>query len=234
MPLLPEIDLDINIDHVIRAQGADPEIIQGRNPRLVKAATTALEMGYPLLEPLVLYEEYKIDSLRHETLKFVEGGALKGKLVAQHLSSAKSVIIILCTVGIKLEKESIGLISSDPVAGLALEGVGSAAVEILANSACNHFEQMAAKKNMGTTIPLSPGMMGWPVDQGQTQIFSLLDAEQIDVRLTTSYLMLPRKSLTFAIGIGVNILDEGTSCDYCNMKETCRYQDHYKVLTSKS
>ena len=227
MPLLPEIDLNITIDHVIRAQGADPEIIRDRNPQLIKAAKTALKLGFPLLEPQVLYEEFKIDSLRHETLNLTEGGVLKGKLVAQHFSSAESVIIMLCTVGMKLEKESIGLLSSDPVAGLALEGVGSAAVEILANSACNHFEQMAAQKNMETTIPLSPGMMGWPVDQGQPQIFSLLNSEQIDVRLTASHLMLPRKSLTLSIGIGANILAQGTTCDYCNMKETCQYQDHY-------
>lgn len=227
MPLLPEIRLDINIDHVIRAQGADPEIIRGRNPQLVKVAKLALEQGYPLLEPQVLYKEFKVASLRHETLNFAEGGELKGKLIAQHLNSAESVIIMLCTVGMKLEKESAGLITSDPVAGLALEGLGSAAVEILANSACNYFEQVAAEKALGTTIPLSPGMIGWPVDQGQPQIFSLLDAEQIDVRLTPSHLMLPRKSLTLAIGIGANVLAEGTSCDYCNLKETCQYQDHY-------
>ncbi len=227
MPLLPKIELEISTDHVIRAQGADPEIIRGRNPQLVAVAKLAIEQGYPLLEPRVLYKEFKVASLRHETLNFIEGGNLKGNLIAQHFSSAESVIIMLCTVGMKLENESVGLITSDPVAGLAFEGVGSAAVEILANSACNYFEQKAAEKNLGTTIPLSPGMTGWSVDQGQPQIFSLLDAEQIDVTLTPNHLMLPRKSLTLAIGIGANIKANGTSCDYCNLKETCQYQDHY-------
>jgi len=70
-------------------------------------------------------------------------------------------------------------------------------------------------------------MVGWPVDKGQPQIFTLLDAAEIGVKLTPSYLMLPRKSLSLAIGIGSNVLVEGTTCDYCTMKDTCQYQNHY-------
>jgi len=227
VPLLQDIDLKVSVDEVIRSQGADPKIIRGRNPHLVKVAEKALEEGLPFLKPQVLYREFTVDSLRHETLSFCEGGTIKGKLVAQHMAAAEKVVIILCTVGPTLEKNSGKLVSTNPVAGLALEGVGSAAVEAIANAACNYFENRAKENGLNTTIPLSPGMVGWPVDEGQPQIFTLLDAVEIGVELTPSYLMLPRKSLSFAIGIGSNVLVEGTTCDYCTMKDTCQYQNHY-------
>jgi hypothetical protein len=76
-------------------------------------------------------------------------------------------------------------------------------------------------------------MQGWPVEVGQRQIFEILNPSQIDIQLTASYLMIPRKSLSMVIGLGSNILEKGTTCDYCSMKETCRYQDHYHQLIPK-
>jgi len=233
LPLLKDIEFEIDVDHVLRAQAADPKVIRQRSPHLVKVAEKALEVGFPLLEPLVLYEKLMPESFKHETLKLSNGGKLGGQLVAQHLPPAEEVIVILSTVGFRLEAHSVELVKTDPVAGLALEGVGSAGVEALANAACNYFEMQALEEQKKTTIPLSPGMAGWPVDQGQSEIFSLINSSEINVTLTASHLMLPRKSLSMVIGIGENILAEGTTCDYCNMKETCRYQDNYTATLNQ-
>jgi hypothetical protein len=69
-------------------------------------------------------------------------------------------------------------------------------------------------------------MVGWPVEQGQPQIFDLLDAGEIGVQLNESTMMLPRKSLTFVLGIGKELMAGGRTCDYCSLKETCWYRDH--------
>jgi hypothetical protein len=227
VPLLEDIKFEIGVDDVLRAQGADPAVIRERKPHLVEIAKRALEEGYSLLQPMLLYERLAAQSFKHETMKLANGGSLRGRLIAQHLAPAEEVIIILSTVGFPLEERSAELVKTDPVGGLAMEGVGSAGVEALANAACNYFEKEALKRGKSTTIPLSPGMEGWPVDQGQTEIFSLIDSKAIGITLTPSYLMLPRKSLSMVIGIGEDILVKGTTCDYCSMKETCRYQNHY-------
>jgi hypothetical protein len=39
--------------------------------------------------------------------------------------------------------------------------------------------------------------------------------------------MVPRKSLTMVMGIGAELQSAGKTCDFCAMRETCRYQDHY-------
>src|SRR4030066_422408 len=109
----------------------------------------------------------------------------------------------------------------------ALEGAGAAAVEALANAACLYFEKQAAEDGLQASIPFSPGMMDWSVSDGQPQIFQLLGEAGSIVNLTPSYLMIPRKSLTMVMGIGADLKSSGRTCDYCTMRGTCRYQDHY-------
>ncbi|MEJ2757795.1 MAG: hypothetical protein P8046_04855, partial [Anaerolineales bacterium] len=117
---------------------------------------------------------------------------------------------------------------SDPVFGIALDGVGSAAAEQIANAVCADFVAQAARDGLQASIPLSPGMVNWEVDIGQPEIFQILDASEIGVSLTTSGLMLPRKSLSMLIGFGQEMSIQGNTCDYCAMKETCNYSEHYQ------
>lgn len=230
MPILDDWEISIDIDQVLRGQGADPQIIRERSPKIVEAAEWALSEGLCLIQPRVLYESYEIEELRHEKLRLENGSELTGKLIAQHFGPASSVVIVLCTIGSTLESRSSEVSSEDLLLGLALDGLGSAAVEILANASCNHFETQAGSINQSTSIPLSPGMLGWTVEVGQREIFDLLDSTKIDVSLTESMLMIPKKSLTHVLGMGADILELGTSCDYCSLRETCRYQDHYAAV----
>ncbi len=225
---LEKIPLKIDVDQILRAQGgADPQILRKRRPKLVKIAEQALEQGRPFLDTRVIFREVAVISIRHERLLLEYQGELKGKLVAQHLAPAEKIIVILCTIGARLEEYSLQIIKSDPVLGLALEGVGSAAVEALANAVCIYFGEKATKENLGSTIPLNPGMIGWPLEQGQSQIFNLLDTKEFGIKLTPSYLMLPRKTLSMVIGVGPDVKAGGTTCDYCKMKETCQYRHQY-------
>lgn len=227
MPVWQAEVLDFDIDAVLRGQGADPGAIRARNPRLVEIAGRALEVGRNLLEPKTLYRELDVDVLRHERLVLTNGQFLSGTLVSNHLGPARRVALILCTVGDALEAHAAEVSRDDIVFGLALDGVGSAAVEALAHAACKYFEDQAEEQGFQSSIPISPGMVGWPVDKGQPEIFNILEPEQIDVHLTEYGLMIPRKSLTMVVGFGPQMITAGQTCDYCAMRETCRYQDHY-------
>ena len=227
MPILDIQDLDFDVDAVLRGQGADPDAIRSRSPRLVNIAERALEEGRALLEPQTLYRELDVEKLCHERLVLGGGLFLTGKLVSEHLGSAGRVVLILCTVGESLESHVADVFKDDAVYGLALDGVGSAAVEALANAACNYFEDQAVRLGLQTSIPISPGMVGWTVDAGQPEIFSILEPAQINVSLSKYGLMTPRKSLTMALGFGPTMHTSGRTCDYCAMRATCRYQDHY-------
>jgi len=225
MPILTQWKLDLDADAVLRGQGADPDILRSRRPRLFEIAVQALEDALPLIHTQVLYEHFPVESILHARVRLPGDRELKGEALTQHLSPAQEVLAVICTIGNELEELATRVMESEMVRGLALYGVGSAAVEALANAACQRFEVEAAERGWHTTIPLSPGMIGWSVEEGQPQIFSLLDGSQIGVELTSSAIMLPMKSLSLVLGLGPELDRQGRPCDYCGMAEICKYQN---------
>jgi hypothetical protein len=233
MPILDKWELPLTTNEVLRAQGADPEALLLRRPGLAVSTDQAISKGKSILHPLVLYEKYAVKAFVHERLELWSNSNnpgkayLSGKLIAQHLSRSQVIIVMLCTIGSELDETVSSLFKVDPMSGLALDGVGSAAVENLAIQACNYFENQAKADGFKTTMPLNPGMVGWPVEDGQPQIFSLLDSDLINVSLTESCMMTPNKSLSMVLGLGNDVTAIGSSCDYCSLKGVCKYQNHY-------
>ncbi len=227
MTLLRDWDLELHVDHVLRAQGADPQVIRGRKPQLAAVAERALHEGLGDISPIVAYDKFAVEGLRHETLELEGGGRLHGPLIGQHLAGARRVIVAVCTVGEGIDARIRQVMDNDPVLGLALDGLGSAATEALASDAASRFEREAAAEGLETTIPLSPGMIGWEVAEGQAQIFALIDPTPAGISLTENGMMVPRKSISFVLGIGPGLATRTRACDLCTLHETCRYQDHY-------
>lgn len=217
-------DLELDADAVLRGQGADPQIVRGRRPRLVEIAAQALAGSRFLLEPQVFLRKLAVRSLRHEKLELEAGHSIKGAWITEQLAPAESVYAIICTVGQKIETEASRNMDTDMVLGLAMDGVGSAGVEALATLVCKQIENQAAQAGLQTTVPFSPGMLEWSVDEGQPIIFNILAEINSVVELTPSYLMRPCKSLSMLLGVGAELGAKGSTCDYCAMQGTCKYR----------
>ncbi|MGD2039397.1 MAG: hypothetical protein PVH11_01135 [Anaerolineae bacterium] len=224
MPDLTTFDLRLTIDDVLRAQGGDPVAIRARRPAFADLAERALDEGLPLLQPRLTQRRLAVQHLLHECLALAGGAVLSGPLVTQHLASASEVVVMLCTIGLDLETRADEVMAEDMLYGLALDGVGSAAVEALAVAACHYVEQQAADQGWRASVPINPGMVGWPVGEGQQQIFNILAAAAKEITLTATGMMIPRKSLSMVLGLGTNVSDGGSSCDYCSMGDRCRYR----------
>lgn len=227
MPIIDDWELALDIDQVLRGQGARPETIREQSPKLVNLAERAFAEGTPLLRPRLIYSQLELKTVIHERLLLPGGGKLQGGLLAQHLSPAEEIVLVVCTIGEAIDSAIAEAFKADTLFGLSLDGLGNAAVEDLANQACSYFEQMARAKQLEVSIPLSPGMEGWPVEAGQDQIFGLVPAQKIGVKLNRSWMMSPNKSLSMVIGMGEHLAGGGKQCDFCMLNETCRYQDHY-------
>jgi len=227
LSVLRNWELSIDVDRVLRAQGADPEVVRARQSAALGIAEEAISLGSGLLEPAVSSATFVVTEFRHQQLSLVGGGHLAGPLIAEHFPAAKSVVVALCTIGPALEAAVAGCFAEDPAMSVALDAVGSAAVDLLATAVCQQVDEQAEADGLRTTIPLSPGLVGWPLANGQRQLFALLDAGSVGVSLTESSLMMPQKSTSLAIGIGPDVEHAGEACDYCSMAATCRYrQDH--------
>ena len=226
MPILREIPISIDEDQVIRFQGAPAAVIRKRRPELVEKARAAVEEGMALIQPAILYRELAVEGLRHDKL-FLEGGhVMSSVLIAQHLGPAQSVIVALCTIGSDLERAAAERFAQDALMGHALDALGSAAVEALVTAFCGQIAVRVESEGLQVSSPLSPGMEGWSIDTGQTEIFQILNSEEIGVKLLKSYLMAPVKTVSVVFGLGEEIEAAESLCDFCVMRDHCLYRDH--------
>ena len=62
------------------------------------------------------------------------------------------------------------------------------------------------------------------MELGQPQIFALVDPSKAGVKLTSGGMMIPKKSVSFVVGLGPE-MSQANMCSVCSLKETCRYQN---------
>jgi hypothetical protein len=223
MELLDDFLLTLSEDDVLHGEGADPAIVRAKRPILLKAASDALQEGSKILHPAALFHKIPIIEHRHEQLLLEGGKDLVSPLVARHLAGAEQIMLAVCTIGPGLEDLVTSLMEKNPLLGLALDGLGNAAVEKTAQTVCERIGKQAQSKGLTTSGPLSPGESEWPVGIGQPQIFSLIDPSQIGIKLTSGGMMIPKKSISFVLGIGTE-MERTDQCVLCSMREKCRYR----------
>jgi hypothetical protein len=227
-----ELSLNLTAEDILKAQGGDPSLIRKRKPKLYEIAKWAVREGNPLVDLKVIQKTYAIQRFVHEKLALKNADDnknyyLSGPLIARHLALAEEVTAIVCTIGESVETIAAEVMNSDPLHGWALDSFGSAAVELHSEKIYKNIESLANAKGKNTSFPLSPGMVGWPVEVGQRELFNLLEPSKIGVSLNDSYQMYPAKTLSLIIGTGRKGLNNGKTCDYCAMNATCQYQNHY-------
>jgi hypothetical protein len=214
----------LDTDGVLRAQGADAARVRARSPRLVAVAERALKEGAALLEPRLTYRLLQVRRREPGGLVLEGGGSLTGPLAAQTLSGSSSVVVVAATIGGRLEARVSRTFGLDLPYALALDGLGSHAVQTLSLSARNLARELAGRERLRATAPVSPGMAGWPLEAGQQEIFRLLDPVLSGVRLTAGGWMLPRKSLSMVFGLGTEAGGRGEICDACTSRDSCRHR----------
>jgi hypothetical protein len=226
MPVIYDRKIQIDVDDVLRGQGAIPETVRKRSPKLVTIAEKSLIEAQELIKPIVIYKELAVESYAHETLTLSDGSKLTGEYVKKFLHNSTKVIIAACTISEDLQDRVDEIVDNDIVYALALNGAGSSAVEKLATDICDYFEKNAEAEGLTTTVPLNPGMIGWPVEIGQNQIFNILSSESDEIVINQNAIMHPFKSLSFVIGVSPENQEKVTPCDICSLRGSCIYHKH--------
>jgi hypothetical protein len=139
---------------------------------------------------------------------------------------AAGLAIGLVTAGGAVETRVAGLMDSGDVAGaLLLDAVGSAVAE----EAADLLSAQVAGPAAGSTavdVPcrLSPGYGDWPLS-AQPLLFKRLPHRALGIELLPSLLMLPRKSISFAMWLGATDMPaQGRAgCARCALPH-CRYR----------
>jgi hypothetical protein len=155
--------------------------------------------------------------------------ALVSRAVAEETGMPEpgdSTAVAVVTIGPALEEE----ISSNASRGalldaLVLDAIGSAAAEAAADALNLELCAIARSRGLEATPRVSPGYGAWDT-ACQPRLLDLLPIDQLGIRLTSGAMMVPRKSVSFALRLerpGVALPHAPTRCDRCGLVR-CRHR----------
>ena len=182
-------------------------------------------------EPLAENVEKEIREAMSEAERLIDpkgiylitaGKELPGSTIFDHLAK---VAFCICTIGPALEEKVTELSGSGKLLkAVILDSVGSVCAEATASYIDRVIAAKAAEIKLKTSCRASPGYGDWNIKE-QRSVFDLLDGTKIGVSLTPSSMMVPRKSISFAIDIAEKParMRSENSCRNCEM-DTCAYR----------
>jgi hypothetical protein len=228
MKIIKDIKLNIDMEEVLRYQGYSKKRVKKPNQNILKITEEEINRGYNLFKPQGIYRWIKIDSFISEEEIELDGGHIFkfSKSIIDQLKGASYLLVGVVTIGDFLEKKVSELFSQGEYPrALALDAVGTVAVEDFSREVRKLSRQEVKEQGFKTSRHFSPGYGGWEVSQ-QDIIFKSIPADNIGVVLTKGYMMLPQKSLSWAIGVGKEIIapsEEDNNCGNCQSK-CCNYK----------
>lgn len=199
-------EISVKRDEIARCLGYGQNLI----PTRVAAMIDEIEKSAPkLVEPACAYRMMTNDEYFH----------------SHYVCHIGALVVCLVTIGPKLE-EMVGEYkdAGDLSRALILDSYGSAAAEAAAQAAETIVREKVAESGLKCSSRFSPGYGGWNVAE-QKWLFAALEGDALGVRLTEGCMLVPRKSITFAMTVGDQPVDMRDSevCEYCGMVN-CRFR----------
>jgi cobalamin-dependent methionine synthase I len=119
----------------------------------------------------------------------------------QVFANAVKVAFCICTIGPDLEAAGSAFIeANDMLRGFMLDSFGSEAAEEVAQQSDGIIALHARELGLWPSKRYSPGYGSWDIRE-QKYVFSLLPTESLGVKLSESFMMIPRKSVSFRINL---------------------------------
>ena len=229
MKIIRDIRIKINEEEVLRYQGYSKNKMKKPNRIILKITQEEIEQGYHLFEPKVIYFKLMVKKITSEERINLENGLYLeiNDSMFNLLRGASYLVFGVVTIGSSLENKVSEFFSQEEYPrALALDAVGTVAVENLSRYVRNLVCQKTKDKNFQTTRYFSPGYSDWGISH-QKEIFKIIPAYKIGVKLNDSCMMIPKKSLSWVLGVGKNIItpskEEGHSCKTCQAKN-CQFR----------
>ncbi len=112
---------------------------------------------------------------------------------------ADTVAVAAVTIGPALEDESARRSASGALLdALVLDAIGSAAAEAAADALNLELCSVARSRHLEAAPRVSPGYAGWDT-ACQPRLLALLPTGELGIELTSGAMMVPRKSVSFAV-----------------------------------
>ncbi|MFB0502008.1 MAG: vitamin B12 dependent-methionine synthase activation domain-containing protein [Candidatus Bathyarchaeia archaeon] len=199
------------------------ETLKGQKKEII----SMIEESRGLVEPKAVYTYLELVKIAGNNVRLESGDVLKGVILADMLKRGQKVAPYVVTIGTKLEDCASKLARENVFLSYVLEQIGNYALEI----AKGNIKLLVEKKLGDRVSDFGPGegtgkLFG--IEQ-QAVLFRILQpSKNVGVRLTPSYLMIPRKSMS---GVFAVTDEEYIACQYCPKKcehRTSAFKGEYR------
>ena len=153
---------------------------------------------------------------------YAAGRDLPGSTI---FASLDRMAFCVCTIGPALEAEVTRLSAAGEILkAVALDAIGSVAAEAAAAAVNARIAAEAAREGLKTSCRASPGYGDWDVRE-QAALFALVPGGRIGVNLSETFMMSPRKSVSFAVHVAAEParLRSENSCESCGRSD-CQFR----------
>ena len=190
------------------------DILKGRKTEV----ESLIEKSREWLEPKAVYTCIEVTEIEGDKVQLENGATLKSIILGEVLKLGQTTAPHAVTIGSRFDDRLSKLGKENIVLGWILDRIGNYALRIARRNLRDRVEEGLG----GEVSNFSPGtgtgeLFG--IEQ-QAVLFQILQPpKNIGVKLTSSYLMVPRKSVS---GVFAVVDKEYIACQYCPRK--CEYR----------
>lgn len=188
-------------------------------PELIAEIKAFSDQAIVTLRPCVVLQRFDIDN------QFVLTGsrfAPQGSDIRKMLAPCRQAVLLAATLGAESERMLLRQQARSSESALLLDAVLSAAIEAVCDEQENALREALRRDGLYLSDRFSPGYGDMPI--GQTgEICAVLDTgRSIGLTVSSSGIMMPRKSVTAIMGISDQPVKRRVSaCDTCSARERC-------------
>jgi hypothetical protein len=182
------------------------KLLGGRKRRGISRGTASkidrLEDEFAaLIRPTLYYRHGRISSAAKGSVHIEEGCTFRSPKLSKALSNCMEAVCFIATIGEGIDEEIRRFQGQNRFSkAYILDAMGSLAIESIVDQFQERMKARYQAEGKDVSLRFSPGYCDWPILE-QKKLFHFFDAFQLDVKLTDSCLMQPRKSVSGVFGV---------------------------------
>lgn len=171
-------------------------------PRSTRLKIKKLEPVFKkLVNPSVHHQNTGIDSVENGTVILEDGPEFKSSKLSKTLKNCDEIISYIVTLGGDIECEIKRLMDEKHLAeAYILDAMASVATDNMVSTFHHRMKGEYKSRRKQVTLCFSPGYCDWSITD-QKKLFDIFDSNELEVKLTDSCFMQPRKSISGVFGI---------------------------------
>ncbi len=203
----------------------NPNLKGKTSPKIAKIARDVLLEAASLARPVAYLRVEKVQKLERGKISFRKNGHpgvdLQVNLIANAFRHSEYAAAFICTIGKKVE---VGLAGHRRKGDPLRTWLYDAAASYLTENLADQVQDTVARRYKGlkSTHRFSPGYCDWKLSE-QKKLFRLFAPTDLEVTLSGSCMMTPRKSVSAIFGLGSKSSQEAVPCRLCR-KAGCHWR----------